>query len=102
MRAQQDKQDKLRAQQAEAFNRLKKDYKDVFQSAAGQRVLDDLLFRAQIFQTTFTGNSKTYFNEGRRDLGLYIFKMVNVADPNIIAQFIFDNAKLKASRDGKD
>ena len=99
MRPQQDKQDKIRAVKAERFNRLKKDYKDIFQSAAGHRVLDDLLSKAQIWETTFTGNSKTYFNEGRRDLGLYIFKMVNAADPNIIAQFIFDNAKLKASKE---
>ena len=33
-----------------------------------------------IFRSCFTGNASTYFNEGKRDLGLRILELVDEAD----------------------
>jgi len=49
------------------------DLKTVMDTAAGRRLMWRLLASAKIFQTCFTGNSTTYYNEGRRDLGLEFF-----------------------------
>ena len=41
------------------------DLKIVMETAAGRRLMWRLLASAKIFQTCFTGNSTTYYNEGR-------------------------------------
>ncbi len=70
---------------------LRHDYSETFKTAHGIRVLEDICEKAGIWNTSFTGNSKTYFNEGRRDLGLYVLKKANEADPRIINQFLVKN-----------
>ena len=56
-----------------AFETLKKDYQEVFSGSAAsevaQRVLVDILNYCMVNQMTMTGNTWTYFNEGRRDVG---------------------------------
>tara|TARA_R100000458_G_C8126298_1_gene143134 strand:- start:313 stop:603 length:291 start_codon:yes stop_codon:yes gene_type:complete len=42
----------------------------VMQNARGRRLVWRFLESAMVFRTTFTGNSTTFFNEGRRALGL--------------------------------
>lgn len=49
----------------------------LMQHAKGRRFMWRLLSRAMVFQTTFTGNSTTFFNEGRRALGLELLADVN-------------------------
>jgi hypothetical protein len=33
-----------------------------------------------VFHTTFTGNSRTFFLEGERNIGLYLLAMMNLDD----------------------
>lgn len=42
----------------------------------GRRVMFDLLSRAGIYTSSFTGNSETFFREGRRSLGLEYLKEI--------------------------
>jgi len=85
------------------YEKINSAYKFVFQTAQGKVVLDDILSKGMLWQTTFTGNSQTYFNEGKRDLALYVLKRTNTADPNIIIRMMEDNLKLKLEREiGKD
>ena len=72
-------------------------YKEVFSTKAGKQVLNDIYGKANMWTTTFTGNSQSYFNEGKRDLGLYIMKRCNTADPNIMVNIMQDNLALKLS-----
>ena len=74
-------------------------YKEVFASKAGEKVLNDIYSKANMWTTTFTGNSQTFFNEGKRDLGLYIMKRCNSADPNIMVNLMNDNLALQLSKD---
>ena len=47
-----------------------RDLSCVMQNARGRRLVWRFLESAMVFRTTFTGNSTTFFNEGRRALGL--------------------------------
>jgi hypothetical protein len=45
------------------------DYKQIFESEAGQNVLKDLLVKGHFFHTSYTGNSNdTIFREGERNI----------------------------------
>jgi len=59
-------------------HQLLEDYKRTFNSPHGIRTFKDLLNRCHIFQTTFTGTSKTFFLEGERSIGLYLLNMMNI------------------------
>ena len=60
--------------------RLALAYQRVFLgSAEGRMVLNDLLDKASVFHTTFTGNSRTFFLEGSRNLGLQILSMLEIS-----------------------
>jgi hypothetical protein len=64
------------------------DIKVVLSTRAGRRFIWRHLTNAGIFQTTFTGNSATFFNEGRRDIGLKILAEVNAASPESYLQMM--------------
>jgi len=59
-------------------HQLYEDFKRTFNSNHGKRVYAHLLERCHIFQTTFTGTSKTFFLEGERNIGLYLLVMMNL------------------------
>lgn len=50
-------------------------YKKLFNTDMGRMVFKDLQEFCQTFETTMTGNSWTYFNEGKRAVGLHILYM---------------------------
>ena len=57
---------------------LLNDYKTLYGTGGGKRVIQDLLYRAHIFETTFVpkDSHRTAFREGERELGLYILQML--------------------------
>lgn len=46
------------------------DMATILNQRAGRRFIWRLLSEAGIFRSSFTGNNSTFFNEGRRDIGL--------------------------------
>ena len=58
------------------------DIKEILSRPSGVRFFKRLLREGRIFQTTFTGNSYSYFNEGARNLVLKFFSDVCEATPN--------------------
>jgi len=50
-------------------------YRTVLNSPNGRLVFRDLVDYCMVFETTNTGNSWTYFNEGKRAVGLHILNM---------------------------
>ena len=90
-----------RKEKAERYRALNQDYKRVFGSDAGQRVLDDILSKGYLWTTTCFGDEKDSFREGKRDHALYIMKRVNTADSNILINLMTDNQKIKLERDDK-
>lgn len=73
---------------ADEHNRLQ-DYRHVFESDAGQRVLADICRRNYVVQSTFAVGSAdvTAFQEGRRRAALEIIETIN-RDPEVIAKMI--------------
>jgi hypothetical protein len=57
------------------------DVKKLLDTPEGLRFLWRVLDLAGIYRTTFTGNSHTFFNEGRRALGLEIKADLLEVDP---------------------
>lgn len=67
---------------------LVRDYGSVFGTAEGKKVLWDILNNAGIFAGMFTGNSQTFYNLGRRDIGLRVLEHVMAADPTIFTSIL--------------
>ncbi len=62
------------------------DIKRILDTDFGRRFVWRLLGLAGVFQTSFTGNSTTFFNEGKRDIGLKILADVSEAKPEAYIQ----------------
>ena len=75
-----------REQDKVAQLQLLADVKAVLSTPAGMRFFKWLLDKAYVFKTTFTGNSKSYFLEGHRNLGLMIFHLLMKVAPEKLAE----------------
>lgn len=84
----EDIEEKL--EERKKFERLQyqDDLKKILSTPEGVRVFRDFFVRGQMFTTTFTGNSRSYFNEGRRNFALEIFAEVTNVAPEKVAELI--------------
>jgi acetylglutamate synthase len=57
------------------------DLKWLLHQAQGQRFFKRFFKRAKIFAKTFSGNSKTYYDEGQREMALEYFQDVTKVAP---------------------
>jgi len=62
------------------------DVRTILELPAGRRFVWRYLEKAGIFETSFTGNNTTFFNEGRRDIGLKLLADVMQAKPEAYVQ----------------
>ncbi len=62
------------------------DIRRILEYDFGRRFVWRYLGLAGVFQTSFTGNSTTFFNEGRRDIGLKLLADVTEAKPDAYIQ----------------
>lgn len=62
------------------------DFKKVLSLPEGRRVMWKILSDSGVFRSSFTGNSTTFFNEGKRDIGLLVLGGVNAAGLGFLAQ----------------
>ena len=60
------------------------DLKTILDTPAGVRFFKSLFDEGRIFNLSFTGNSATFFNEGRRSLALQVFNDICIARPDKI------------------
>lgn len=58
------------------------DMKAILETDYGRRFVWRYMGLTGIFQTSFTGNSTTFFNEGKRDIGLKLLADVTEAKPD--------------------
>ena len=73
-------------------------YSALFGTKGGNVVLDDLLGRGHIYETSYiSGLSATdvAYREGQKEMALYILKMVNESNSSIIPQYAARVAKFK-------
>lgn len=67
----------------------------VLSDPRGRRVVWRLLERCGIYKNSFTGNSHTFFNEGRRAVGLETLIEINDADPKAFSVMATEAANEK-------
>jgi hypothetical protein len=63
-------------EQDEAWEYFQHDLELTFNTPHGRRVAYYLLSRLGLFRTSMTGNSLTFFNEGKRDAALLIMDLI--------------------------
>lgn len=64
------------------------DIKDILSRPSGMRFFKRMMLKGQMFNTTFTGNSQTFFLEGHRNFVLEYFGDVCEACPEKIADLV--------------
>jgi hypothetical protein len=60
-------------------NTLLEDLRWVMTDRRGRRLLWVLMERTRLFGATYTGNSATYYNLGRQDLGKWLYAQIRQA-----------------------
>lgn len=62
------------------------DLRVVLSTREGRRFIWRYLCESGVFRTSFTGNSYTYFNEGRREIGIRLMADIDAAQPEAYFQ----------------
>lgn len=75
--------EELQAQQAE---QREEDLRWLLDHERGRRVLFALIDGAGTFDTSFTGNSGSFYKDGRKSVGLDLFKEVMALEPERFTQ----------------
>ena len=87
----------VNSQQAKASSEREQELDDVKQllkTPFGKRFMRRLFEEGMIFHSTFTGNSRTFFNEGRRSLTLKFFADVTQVAPESTLIEIMTNKEI--------
>lgn len=81
----------MTSKQDEEFDR-KEELNDIRQIMAilpGRRFIGRILAEARIHQTSFAGQSnQTVFNEGQRNLGLFVLREITEACPELLIKMM--------------
>lgn len=62
------------------------DLRSVLNTAEGRRVLWRILSQAQVFTASYTGDQDTFFNEGKRNIGIWMLEELMQAKPEAFLQ----------------
>ena len=76
----QQRHDKVQAEKL-AKEQFEADFTWLMSHTAGRRIVHGMLAKTGIYKQSFTGNSETYFREGRRSVGLDLLADVNTITP---------------------
>ena len=63
-------------------------YQRVLATPEGRRVLWELMEFCGVYTESFTGNSQTFYNEGRRAVGLKVINDILDVDPGLYLSMI--------------
>ena len=70
----------------------KEDLHNILLSAGGRRFVWKLLEACGVYKISFTGNSHTFFNEGKRQIGLGLIEEIFDASPNAYTEMRLEAA----------
>ena len=75
------------------FNKRDKEMvlRSLLSTRQGRDLIWEWLSHCHINKTSFTGNSYTFFNEGKRAVGLMILKDIRDADPSMYVNMELEN-----------
>lgn len=69
------------------------DLRDLVKLPHGRKILWHILSMCGLYNDTFTGNSQTFFYEGKRSVGLEIIAFMEEADPTMYASLLLERSK---------
>lgn len=69
----QEQEEKSRVAEIKRAN-LRDAYVRLLKTPDGKKIVKDLFERSNVFDSAFTGNANTYFNEGRQAFGKELYK----------------------------
>jgi len=78
----------------------KEDLKGILDSAGGRRFLWKLLEECGVYKISFTGDSYTAFNEGKRQIGLRLIEDIFDACPDAYIEMCSVAIQRKEARNG--
>lgn len=78
---QEERKKKVAQVSERLIQRQASDLRKVLNLPEGRRVLWRLLSEAGVFRSSFTGDSETFFNEGKRSIGLTFMGDILAAQP---------------------
>lgn len=64
--------------------------REVIKSGAGRKVLYHILDICNLYGESFTGNSQTFFIEGKRSIGLQVLGLIQEADPKAYPKLLLE------------
>ena len=79
----------------ETQKKLEADITTVMGSDQGKDIIWEILSLCGIYDNQFTGNSGTFFNEGRRSVGIDLIQILNDADPTLYPRLLLERARLE-------
>lgn len=77
------------------------DVRELLKTPQGRRFMWRYLGFCKVFETSFTGNSQTFFNEGQRNVGLTMLNDINDADPEALILMMRDE-RSKLALEGEE
>lgn len=83
-----------------AFKQVQNDIRAALNDAAMRRVLMRLVQQTGVFERSFTGNSETFYREGRRSVGLEIIEMIEQVEPDAFIALQIEMARLRKKQEG--
>lgn len=85
--------DGLSRQQKREMRQLKEDIGHVLDDPRGRRVLMWVLNLTGLYNPSFTGNSETFFREGKRSVGLHIVQELSAVRPMAYADLLRESVQ---------
>ena len=79
---------KLTSEQQRQADRLRLAIQNLLNNPDGKLFLFRLIERTGVFASSFTGNSATFYNEGRRSVGLEVYRLLMTADPLALQKLV--------------
>lgn len=71
-----------------AEEQMKLDLEYVMADARGRRVMRAIVASTGVFRSSYTGNSETFYREGRREVGLWLLNLITRAAPDYVYEVL--------------
>lgn len=73
--------------------------RELLKTRPGKDFIWHILSICNLYGESFTGNSQTFYLEGKRAVGLEILQVLEDSDPTAYARLLLDKQKLKEGQD---
>lgn len=73
--------------------RISEGLSDAMSTSQGRAFLYDILDFCGVYRSSFTGNANTFFNEGMRNVGLYLMGRITKEHPEQYIEMLKEHAK---------